>query len=428
MLRTSAPGRGENVSAAKERVGGQAGFFEYAGVAIDSLRANKLRSFLTLLGIIIGITSIISVISIIQGLDKYWKEKVSNFGPNTFVITQFPITTDFDKFIDMLRRNPDIHADQAEAVRRYCTSCEEIGIETHKSVRVRYERQSLEQIDLAGITPNILNIEPYGVETGRLILDWEEQHSRFVTFVGWEIADKLFPGIDPIGKRIQLEDHWYTVIGVAEKKGSVFGFSQDNFVKIPLSTFQKIYGARRTVNISIKAREGQMQQAQDQARLIMRSQHRLNYHEEDDFGLITSEGVNELFNNLTRIIFSVSLFVVGISLVVGGIVIMNIMLVSVVERTKEIGIRKAVGARQQDVVNQFLVESVVLCCAGALGGIILAFGVSWLLATFTPLPSSFPVWAPLLAFILSTVIGVFFGIYPARRAGKLDPIEALRSE
>jgi putative ABC transport system permease protein len=428
MLRTSAPSTANIVGAAQERAGGHAGFFDYAGVAIDSLRANKLRSFLTLLGIIIGITSIISVISIIQGLDKYWKEKVSNFGPNTFVITQFPITTNIDKFIEMLRRNPEIHSDQAEAIRRYCTSCEEIGVETHKSVRVRYERQSLEQVDMAGITPNILNIEPYSVESGRLILDWEDQHSRFVTFLGWEIADKLFPGLDPIGKQVQLEDHWYTVVGVAEKKGSVFGFSQDNFAKIPLSTFQKIYGARRTVNISIKAREGQMQQAQDQARLIMRSQHRLTYHEEDDFGLITSEGVNELFSNLTRIIFSVSLFVVGISLVVGGIVIMNIMLVSVVERTKEIGIRKAVGARQQDVVNQFLVESVVLCCAGGLGGIILAWGISWLLASFTPLPSSFPLWAPLVAFILSTVIGVFFGIYPARRAGRLDPIEALRAE
>ena len=173
MLRTSAPSTGNIVSAAQERAGGHAGFFDYAGVAIDSLRANKLRSFLTLLGIIIGITSIISVISIIQGLDKYWKEKVSNFGPNTFVITQFPITTNIDKFIEMLRRNPEIHSDQAEAIRRYCTSCEEIGVETHKSVRVRYERQSLEQVDMAGITPNILNIEPYSVESGRLILDWE---------------------------------------------------------------------------------------------------------------------------------------------------------------------------------------------------------------------------------------------------------------
>jgi len=160
----------------------------------------------------------------------------------------------------------------------------------------------------------------------------------------------------------------------------------------------------------------------------MRNQHKLDYHDEDDFGLITSEGVNDLFDNLTRIIFSVSLFVVGISLVVGGIVIMNIMLVSVVERTKEIGIRKAVGARQQDVVNQFLVESVVLCCVGGAGGVAMAYGVSWLISSYTPLPSAFPLWAPLLAFALSTIIGVFFGLYPARRAGRLDPIEALRTE
>jgi putative ABC transport system permease protein len=182
------------------------------------------------------------------------------------------------------------------------------------------------------------------------------------------------------------------------------------------------------VNISVKAREGEMQQAEDQVRLAMRTQHKLDYHEEDDFGVITSEGVNQLFSMLTSTIFSVSLFVVGISLIVGGIVIMNIMLVSVVERTKEIGIRKAVGARQQDVVNQFLVESVVLCCAGGLAGVLIAAAISWLMATYTPMPSSFPLWAPLVAFGLCTIIGVFFGIYPARRAGRLDPIEALRSE
>ena len=428
MATSTAPEITEKGRAVTEASGGHAGFMDYAGVAFDSLRANKLRSFLTLLGIIIGITSIISVISIIQGLDKYWKQKVSNFGPNTFVITQFPITTNLDKFYDMLRRNPEVRSDAAEAIKRSCNSCEMVGVESLRQVNVRHGRQSLEQIQMSGITPNIIDIEGFGVETGRALQEWDEERSRFVAFVGADVAEKLFPGVDPLGKTVQIDDHSYTIVGVAEKKGSVFGFSRDNFAKIPLSTYQKIYGSRRTVNISIRGREGQMQQAQDQARLVMRTLHHLDYHEDDDFGIITSEGVNELFNNLTNVIFSVSLFVVGISLVVGGIVIMNIMLVSVVERTKEIGIRKAVGARQQDVVNQFMVESVVLCCAGGVGGIIFAWCISWLLASFTPLPSSFPLWAPVVALTLSTIIGVFFGIYPARRAGKLDPIEALRAE
>jgi len=425
--RTALPTK-ETAYAVSQQQGGHAGFLDYAGVAIDSLRANKLRSFLTLLGIMIGITSIISVISLIEGMDRYWKTKISNFGPNTFVITQFPITTNLDKFFEMIRRNPDVHADAADAIRRACAACELVGVEVHKQVDVRYGRQSLEDIDMSGITPNIVDIEGFGVETGRALQDWDEEHSRFVAFIGADVAEKVFLGVDPLGKTMQIDDHGYTIVGVAEKKGSVFGFSRDNFAKIPLSTFQKIYGSRRTVNISIRGGEGQMQQAQDQSRLVMRTLHHLGYHEDDDFGLITSEGVNALFDQLTSTIFAVSLFVVGISLVVGGIVIMNIMLVSVVERTKEIGIRKAVGARQQDVVNQFLVESVVLCCAGGLGGIVFAWCISWMLARFTPLPSSFPLWAPVVALTLSTIIGVFFGIYPARRAGKLDPIEALRTE
>lgn len=426
MATTTAPARSSTRHSLNQESAGHARFLDYFGVAMDSLRANKLRSFLTLLGIIIGITSIIAVISVIQGLDRYWKEKVSNFGPNTFVITQYPITTNLDKLYEMIRRNPDVHSDVADSIRRYCTSCEEVGVETHKQVTVRSGRQSLDAIDMSGVTPNILDIEGFNVDTGRALQDWDEEHSRFVAFIGADIAEKLFSGIDPLGKNVQIDDHSYTVIGVAEKKGSVFGFSRDSFAKIPLSTFQKIYGSRRTVNISIRGREGQMQMAQDQSRLVMRTLHHLDYHEEDDFGVITSEGVNELFNTLTSVIFSVSLFVVGISLVVGGIVIMNIMLVSVVERTKEIGIRKAVGARQQDVVNQFLVESVVLCCVGGAVGIALAWGISLLLSQF--IPSSFPLWAPGVALTLSTVIGVFFGIYPARRAGKMDPIEALRAE
>lgn len=428
MVTTTAPNIRETQRTERREEQGHASFLDFAGVAIDSLRGNKLRSFLTLLGITIGITSIISVSALIQGMDRYWKTKISNFGPNTFVVTQFPITTNLDRFFEMIRRNPEVHADAAASILRYCNACDAVGVETRKQVAVRYGRQSLEQVDMSGITPNIPDIEGYGIEVGRGLQEWDEEHSRFVTFIGWEVAEKLFASIDPLGKNIQIGDHWYTIVGVAEKKGTVLGFSRDNFAKIPLSTFQKIYGSRRTVNISIRAREAQMQQAQDQSRLVMRTLHHLGYHEDDDFGLISSEGVNQLFDQLTSTIFAVSIFVVGISLVVGGIVIMNIMLVSVVERTKEIGIRKAVGARQQDVVNQFLVESVILCCAGGAGGIVFAWCISWALAHLTPLPSSFPLWAPLVALTLSTIIGLFFGIYPARRAGRLDPIEALRSE
>jgi putative ABC transport system permease protein len=428
MAATTVPPVRTARSAAREESRGNAGFFEYAGVAVDSLRANKLRSFLTLLGIIIGVMAIIAVISLIQGFDRYWKQKVSNLGPNSFVVTQFPIITDPERYYELLRRNPEIHAEDAEAIRRYCTSCEQVGVEIHKEVRVRYGNQAVEGVDMSGITPSVIDIEPYEVEAGRNLLEWENDHSQFVTFVGWEIADRLFAGADPVGKSIYIQDHWYRIVGVAEKRGSFFGFSRDNFVKIPLSTFQKIYGTRRSGNIPVKARPGEIQQAQDQARMVMRTLHRLDYDDEDDFGIITSEGLNQLFNDLTRIIFSVSLFVVGVSLVVGGIVIMNIMLVSVLERTKEIGIRKAVGARQQDVVNQFLVEAVVLCCAGGAVGIACAYGISWAIARFTPIPSVFPLWAPLLGFFLCAIIGMFFGIYPARRAGKLDPIEALRAE
>ena len=411
-----------------EKTRGTAGLVEYARIATQSLRANLLRSSLTLLGIIIGITSIIVVICILNGLDRYWKEKVSNFGPNAFVITQFPITTNLDKLYELLKRNPEVHAEDAEFIQKNCPACETVGVETHRASRIRYANQAIEDVDMSGITPSIIDIEIYDVDTGRNIAQWEDDHAQFVTFIGWDLAEKFFPSTDPLGKQIQIENHWFTVVGVAAKRGSVFGMSRDNFAKIPLAAFQKIYGARRSVNISIKARTGQMAAAEDQARVAMRTKHRLAFREEDDFGMITSEGVNELFDNLTRIIFSVILFVVGISLVVGGIVIMNIMLVSVVERTKEVGIRKALGARQQDVINQFLVEAVLLCCFGGAVGVTIAYAFSLLIGKLTPLPSSFPLWAPLLAFTLSSIIGIFFGIYPARRAGRLDPIEALRSE
>ena len=388
-------------------------------MAIDSLRANKLRSFLTLLGIIIGITSIISVISIIQGLDQLLEAE--GFELRAEHVRDHPVSDHHQSGQALRDDSPQsrVHADAADTIRRYCTACESVGVETHKQVNARYGRQSLEQIDMSGITPNIMDIEGFNVESGRALQDWDEEHSQFAAFIGCgSRREDVCRASILWARRLQLGDHSYTVVGVAEKKGTVLGFSRDNFAKVPLSTFQKIYGARRTVNISIKGRAGQMEQAQDQARLAMRTLHHLDYHEDDDFGLITSEGVNELFNSLTSMIFSVSLFVVGISLVVGGIVIMNIMLVSVVERTKEIGIRKAVGAAAARCGESVSGRVGRVVLRGRSGGIVFAWVYFvGLCAKFTPLPSSFPLWAPVVALTLSTIIGVFFGIYPARRAG-----------
>ena len=242
-------------------------------------------------------------------------------------------------------------------------------------------------------------------------------------------AERLFPSVDPIGKRLRVQGLDLEVVGTAKKKGSFLGFSQDNFVKIPFSLHRRMFGTRRSINISVKARDpARMAESMDEVRAVLRARHHLRPAQPDTFSFLTAEGIDSLWRTLTQTIFSVALFVVGISLVVGGIVIMNIMLVSVVERTREIGVRKAVGARQRDIVQQFLIEAVLLSCLGGAIGVAIAFGASTLLAELTPLPARFPAWAPPTAFLVCTAIGVFFGIQPARRAARLDPIEALRSE
>jgi putative ABC transport system permease protein len=228
---------------------------------------------------------------------------------------------------------------------------------------------------------------------------------------------------------MRIRNQEFTVVGTAKKKGSVFGQSRDNFVKIPFNTFRKMLGSHRSVNISVKAAAGvPLEESMDQARMVLRARHHLRYADADDFGIVTSEGVNDLWRNLTRTIFLVAVFVVGISLAVGGIVIMNIMLVSVIERTREIGVRKAIGARNRDIKLQFLVESVTLSCIGGGIGVAAAFALSWMIRNYSPLPARFPLWAPLLSFGICAVIGVFFGLQPARKAAGLNPIEALRSE
>lgn len=404
-------------------------FLEAVRLAIESIWANRLRSFLTLLGVIIGIAAIVATWSVIQGLNAYVSEKLSNLGKGVFVVQRFGIITNRQQFLDAARKNRKLEPADARAIAERCPNAATVAYEVHATVDLRRDRHELRDVDVGGITWRLLEIEPFEVADGRILAEHEEQSGAPVCFVGHDVAERLFPGLDPIGKELRVKGVPLQVVGVARKKGSLLGVSQDNYLKIPFALHRKLFGSQRSINISVQAASAErMDVAMDEVRGVLRARHHLQPGDADDFDFLTADGINSLWADLTSKIFMVAMFVVGISLVVGGIVIMNIMLVSVIERTREIGVRKAVGARQRDIELQFLIEAVLLSCLGGAIGIALAYAAAESLAAFTPLPARFPVWAPLLAFGICTLIGVFFGIHPARRAAHLDPIEALRTE
>ncbi len=402
---------------------------ESTSLAVESIWANRLRSFLTLLGVIVGIASIIATWAIIHGLNLYVAEKLSNLGKGVFTVSRIGMITNREQYLEALRRNKRLLPVDARAIAERAPLAEVVAWEVHAQSDLKRGQHELRDTDIGGITAEILEIEPYDIDQGRMLSTSDEARSAPVAFLGAEVVERLFPNADPVGKRLRIGGADVEVVGTAVKKGSFMGFSQDNYVKIPFSLHRKLYGSRGSITISVKsADDGTIEDAMDEVRVVLRARHHLRPGDEDDFNMVTAEGINDLWRSMTQMIFSVALIVVGISLVVGGIVIMNIMLVSVVERTREIGVRKAVGANQRDIVQQFLIESVLLSCLGGAIGVVIAWVTSLLLATYTPLPAGFPAWAPLTAFLICTGIGVFFGIHPARRAARLDPIEALRSE
>jgi putative ABC transport system permease protein len=404
-------------------------FIESLKLALSSIRAHKLRSFLTLLGVIFGVMTVVAVASVIEGANRYISEKIADQGANTLTIQKFGIITSFEEFLDANRRNKDLTLEDVKYLRENLTLALFIGAEGQNSTEVKAGNEKLANVSVKGMTASMANIDTVSAETGRYIGEIDEERSRYVAMVGVEVADKLYATRDVIGKEIKIEGLPFEIIGVGKEQGSVFGQSQDQYVTIPITTFQKIWGGRRSLGISIKGAENvNFNNLQDQTRMLMRSRHKVPYSEKDTFGIITADAINDLFKTLTGTIATVALGVTSISLVVGGIVIMNIMLVAVTERTREIGIRKSLGARRKDILLQFLIEAIVLSGCGGLIGLGVAYALKWVLVTFTPVPASMPLWAVALALIVSTGTGAIFGIYPAWKAARLDPIVALRAE
>jgi putative ABC transport system permease protein len=385
------------------------------------------------LGVIIGVAVVTAVATVIEGANVFIREKVATLGTGVFQLQKASLAGfgDFRKFIEAFRKNPDLTIEDLAALRESIAAAEQIGAQDGGSREVKYGNVTLEGVGVQGVTSNMILLSHIEVAQGRYISEFDEAGRHEVCYLGGEVADGLFPDLDPIGKEIRIGRDTYTVIGVAEKLGPIMGQSQDNFVQLPLSTFYKAFGQRRTSNlrIVIRAREGVAREtAQDQVRLLMRARHKLEYHQEDDFSISTDEVTQELFGQIIGTVAAVAFPVVGISLVIGGIVIMNIMLATVTERTREIGLRKSVGATRRDILVQFLIESAMLSGIGGMVGLALAIVTMSILGEFLPVPVAIPVWAPAVAITVSTVVGLFFGIYPAKRAANLDPIVALRAE
>jgi putative ABC transport system permease protein len=408
-----------------------ASFAEAASVAASSLRGSKLRSFLTLLGIILATTTLIAVMSVINGMNKYIAQQVSDMGVDGFRVRRIIFIGNFDpkKFLEMQRRNPEMSREEFQFIKEHATLVREIGMEAFRQVNVKYGTQTLDWIQLTGVSPNMGVISNMQAASGRFISEIDDRRRMPVVFIGTDIKDQFFPNIDPVGKILEIQGRQFEIIGVSKSLGSVFGQSRDGFVMIPAETYFKMFGARQGLGYNALAlNQSRLTEAQDEVRALLRAFRHLKPNQEDTFGMAASDSLVSAWERLTSAIAGTAVAVVSVFMVVGGVVIMNIMLAVVTERTREIGIRKSVGARSRDILNQFLVESSMLSGTGGLIGVTLAWIVAVMVRNLTPVPMQVPISAILIGLTLSTVVGLFFGIYPARRAAKLDPIEALRSE
>jgi putative ABC transport system permease protein len=404
-------------------------FKEPAMVALETMRAHKLRSFLVLFGVILSVTTLIAVISLIQGMNLYIADHVANLGANVFLVNQFPIITSLDEFVKAQRRNRKITWDDYEYLRDNLKLAKGVGVATGNFGKVRYNGETVEDVFVRGVSANMAQMDNKEAGSGRYISDLDNEHRAPVTMIGSDVADRFFPNVDPLGKELLIDGRPYQVVGVAKKQGTAFGQSQDNFVYIPIEVFFKSYGMQRSLNINVQAPAAEwMDRSQEEARTIMRARRHLQPNDADNFGILASASIMDLWDKLTGALANAMVFIVTVFVVVGGVVIMNVMLASVTERTREVGIRKSLGARRRDILLQFLIEASVMSAVGGAIGIIAAYGITLVTRVFTSIPMSVPLVAVLASLVLSTGVGLFFGIYPANKAARLNPIEALRHE
>jgi putative ABC transport system permease protein len=402
---------------------------ETVRLSLDALRAHKLRSFLTLLGVILAVTTLVAVMSVVAGLNFYVADKIANLGANVFLVTRFGIITSNDAWVKAQKR-PLVTQEELVNLRTGMRTASQIAALLGTSSDIRYGNDLMQDVNILGVTPNYSAVRSVNVASGRFLMEADETHHSPVCFIGGDVQKKFFSNVDAIGKTIRAGTHSYEVVGVAEVIGSALGQSQDNFIYIPLGTYSKEWGTQRdSLVLFIQAQNAEMMEAsEDEARMLLRAWRHTPWDDADSFGIIGSDSIMGLWKSLTGNLFMVAVGLTAVFLVVGGIVIMNIMLASVTERTREIGLRRSLGARRKHIVLQFVTESAVLAATGGLIGIILAYLVVAAARAATSIPMKTPMNAVILSLSVSTAVGLFFGIYPAMRAAKLDPIEALRAD
>ncbi|HTH25716.1 MAG TPA: ABC transporter permease [Vicinamibacterales bacterium] len=403
--------------------------FESVMLALASIWANKLRSMLTLLGNIVAVSSIITVVALITGVNAAVTDAiVSDLGADSFTIQRMGITQNEDDF-ERMRNNPLVTLQDADAIKRFAMSVQSIMAQAQTATRVAYRDEELETLQVQGVSEDYIDFATFDAERGRMITPLEIKRKRPVTLIGWGTADRLFGNADPLDKQIKIAGVPFTVVGVSKKKGAAFGQSLDEYVVIPLGQYQKLFGARQSLALMVKPRDAALAAlAKDEARVALRVDRGLRAREPDNFGIVASDSVLGIFQQATAGIAVLLVGIVGLSLLVGGIVIMNIMLMVVSERTREIGLRKALGAKRRDIMSQVLTESITLSVVGGIIGIALGAMFSMIISSLTPVPSSVELWSVALGVIITAAVGLFFGWMPARRAALLDPIEALRRE